>query len=314
MKTRNIVILAAALLMAAPAITTLTGCGGGNGVSIGNRSINNLPIAFGNGQNGQLDLGIANGAVNAVLRVFPPPPPLLGKAGKISAQALPFIPAGTYTGTGTINSSGAFTISFDLVAPVPDITITGTVPTLSSTGGYTITVGGQSVSGTFPSLGQNTPTPTPTSTTDRITGTISGQSGANVTGATFDMPLKSSTVRNTPSPRIFSAIYEDRSGTLFRSISLEVLPTVDLAAGQNFSLAAGNGSFSYFEAQNSNPGTTAKNWDSISGTLHIDSVQGDIVRFSIQTARLQARTGDQSSGSFTISGSGQARTSFGGAG
>lgn len=322
MKTRHIVLLAAALLMATPAITTLTGCGGGNGGPfIGNQSINNLPVAFGNGQFGQLDLGIANRAINAVLRVLPTPVPLVGKANSIAAQALPQLPEGTYTGVGTIDSSGNFSITFDLVAPAPDIVITGKVPTLSSTGSYTVTVSGQSVSGTFPSLGQNTPTPTasgtPTATAtpipngDRIAGTLSGKTGANVTGAAFDQPLKSSTVSNTPGQRIFSAIYEDRAGTLWRSISLEVQPTVNLAAGQDFSLSNTGGSISYFEALNSNPSGTAKNWDSISGTLHIDSVQNGIVRFTVLNARLQARVGDQATGSFTLSGTGQARTSFG---
>lgn len=319
-RTRHWILLGAALLVGAPAITTLPGCGGGSsGPQL--QLFENLRIDFGNGQTGLLDLSVRGTAITGRLDVANNPAAQV-RPRVVVGTPLPFtLPEGSYLITGSFDAPRSFTVTGTVVT-LPanfNFTITGTVPTTSSEGSYSFTAKGQTVTGTIPALGSPTATPTGTATstpipnTDRITGNIITPFNSNVTAISFDLPLKSSTVRDT-TPRIFSAIFEDRSGVLFRSIVFEVRPSLDLAAGQSFSLAGGAsaGSISYFEAPNSNPSGGAKNWDSISGTLNITSVQGDIVNFTIANARLQARGTDAATGSFTINNvTGRARRSFG---
>jgi hypothetical protein len=149
MKFRHIALLAGALLIASPIITVLPGCGGGgSGPSLPAQTINDLPINLGNGQTGELDLTISvipasgTGQVNAVLQVNPD--------GQPGTQR---IPAGTYNGVGTIDTSRNFSVIFDLPEPPGDLTMTGRIPTTSQTGTYTVRVGNLSQSGTFPALG-----------------------------------------------------------------------------------------------------------------------------------------------------------------
>ncbi len=318
MKLRNLILLGAALMIAVPAITTLPGCGGGNS-GVNTQIFNGLPLNLGNGQTATLNLNIVASALTGTLVV---PAPLLLQGAVTPPKAIAFtIPPGTYNLTGTFTSPRGFTANGsyqDSNGLTVNFTLTGQVPTTSSEGTFTFTAAGQSVTGTIPRIGQSTPTPTATPTTnaDVITGNISGVLNSNVTTTGFNLPLKSSTARNT-TPRIFSAIYEKADVAITRSISLEVIPTIDLAAGQNYSLAntAGAGSFGYFEGDTGNLSGTAKNWDSTSGNLHIDSIVGDKINFTVTNVRLQARGTDRATGSFTIAtASGQARTAFGTAG
>lgn len=327
MRTKNWILLGAVLLFGAPVVTTLPGCGGSNSGS-GVRIFNDLLIDLGNGQNGLLDLTINGTTLNGRLDVSNQVANPLNKGLKAEnpasnqPKALDFqLPPGAYILSGTFNPPRGFTAQGTFQnsgGQTVNFTITGQVPTTSDEGSYTFTALGQSVTGTIPRIGQSTPTPVPTATStpvsngDTIAGGISSVINSNVVATSFNLPLIRSTARNT-APRLFSAVFERTDVAIRRSIVFEVLPNVDLAAGQSFSLA-GTGSnriLTYFEADNANPSGTAKNWDSISGTLRIDSVQGDRINFTITNARVQARGTDQATGSFTLNATGHARLSFG---
>ena len=317
MKLKNLIVLGAALMVVAPAVTMLPGCGGGSGSTTNTQIFNGLPVNLGNGQSATLNLTFVGTALTGQLIV---PAPLLIK-NAVAPNAIAPIPPGTYNLTGTFAAPRGFTANGsyqDSNGLTVNFTLTGQVPTLSREGAFTFSAAGQSVTGTIPRLGQGNPTPTPTpiALADAIAGNITNPLNSNVTATGFNLPLKSSTARNA-SPRLFSAIYEKADVAITRGISLEVSPNVDLAAGQNYSLAqaAGTGSFSYFEGDNGNLSGTAKNWDSISGNLRIDSIVGDKISFTVLNVVLQARGTDRATGSFNItSASGQARTSFGVAG
>jgi hypothetical protein len=325
MRTRNWILLGAALLFGAPVVTTLPGCGGG-GSGSGVQVFNDLRIDLGNGQNGLLDLTVNGTRLNGRLDVSNQAANPLNKALKAEnpdsnqPKALDFqLPPGAYILSGTFNPPRGFTAEGTFQnagGQSVNFTITGQVPTTSDEGSYTFSALGQSVTGTIPRIGQNTPTPTATATPvtngDTIVGNITGAVNSNVVATGFNMPLKNSRVRNTE-PRLFSALYAGTDVAIRRDITFQLAPASDLATGQSFSLA-GTGTnriLSYFEADNMNPSSTAKIWDSISGTLRIDSIQGDRINFTITNARLQARGTGQATGSFTLSATGQARVTFG---
>ncbi|HEY0076395.1 MAG TPA: hypothetical protein VGB77_20015 [Abditibacteriaceae bacterium] len=325
MRTRNWILLGAALLFGAPVITTLPGCGGG-GSGSGVQLFSDLRLDLGNGQRGLLDLAVngttltgrldvSNQAANPLNKVLKAENPASNQPKALNFQ----LPPGAYILSGTFNPPRGFVANGtyqNSSGQNVDFTITGQIPTTSDEGSFTFTALGQSVSGTIPRIGQNTPTPTATATPvtngDTIVGNITGVVNSNVVATGFNMPLKSSRVRNTV-PRLFSAVYEGTDVAIRRGITFQLAPASNLATGQSFSLAgtSTNRILSYFEADNANPSGTAKSWDSISGTLRIDSIQGDRINFTITNARLQARGSDQATGSFTISATGQARVSFG---
>lgn len=313
MRLKNFILLGAALMLAVPAVTTLPGCGGGNS-GVNTQIFNGLPLNLGNGQTATLNLTFTGNALTGTLVV---PQPLVLKGAVVGPKAINFtLPPGTYQLTGTFTPPRGFTANGsyqDGNGATVNFTLTGQVPTTSTEGSFTFTALGQSVTGTIPRIGQGTATPTPTATTnsDNISGDITNAFNSNVVATSFNLALQSSTARNT-APRIFTAIYNRTDVAIRRSISLEILPTLDLAVGQSYTLADHTiGSLTYFEADNANPSGTAKNWDSSSGLLTINSIQGDKITFTITNARLQARGTDAATGSFTINATGQARTSFG---
>ena len=167
MKTRSVALWLGLLLLIAPALFTLSGCSGGSsGPTVGNGSLNGLSVAFGNGQIGELDLEPASGTVTSTLRVNPPPGSA-ANATDFSASAIQvMIPAGVYTGTGTIDGSGEFRVEFSPQVDSNRLIISGRVPTRSQGGRYTVSIGSQAFEGTFPALSSASPTPTavPTAT------------------------------------------------------------------------------------------------------------------------------------------------------
>ena len=157
MKFRTLVILAAGLMVAAPAITTLPGCSGG-GSPLSLRVINNMALALGNGQTGQLSLTVRGTGITGTL-VIPTPPPSVGHPRAIAFT----IPPGTYNLAGTFTAPLGFDVTGSFVdsgGHTVAFTVTGTLPTESATGTFTFTANGQSVSGTIPVLPTATPTPT----------------------------------------------------------------------------------------------------------------------------------------------------------
>jgi hypothetical protein len=328
MRTRNWILLGAALLFGAPVVTTLPGCGGG-GSGSGVQLFSDLRLDLGNGQRGLLDLAVNGTTLTGRLDVSNQAANPLNKALKAEnpasnqPKALNFqLPPGAYILSGTFNPPRGFVANGTYQnsnGQSVNFTITGQVPTTSDEGSYTFSALGQSVTGTIPRIGQNTPTPTATATAtatpnpdgNTIVGNISSVVNSNVGSTAIFLPLSRSTVRNT-APRLFSAEFQHVDGPIRRTITFEIVPSANLAAGQSFSLAGtSNNRILTYSVDTTAPGSSARNWDSISGTLRIDSIQDDRINFTITNARLQARGTDPATGSFTLNATGQARVSFG---
>ncbi|HEX8550335.1 MAG TPA: hypothetical protein VF681_02140 [Abditibacteriaceae bacterium] len=146
--------------------------------------------------------------------------------------------------------------------------------------------------------------------TNTLTGVISGAVGANVTPGNINLPLETSnTFVQTSGTRIFTAIFNDASRTTTRRFLMELRSPNDLAAGQTLTLGAHgtNASIVFTEASRTDPTTgTGKHWVTAGGSVRIDSVVGNIVRFTLQNAKFQARSNSLSTGSFVLNGTGQA--------
>ena len=157
MKLRKLVILAAGLMIAAPALTTLPGCNGGTS-PLSLRVINNMAMNLGNGQSGSLNLTVRGTGVTGTL-VIPTPPPSVGRPRAIAFQ----LPPGTYNLAGTFTAPLGFNVTgsfLDGGGQTVAFTITGTLPTTTEPGSFTFTSNGQTVDGTIPVLPAATPTPT----------------------------------------------------------------------------------------------------------------------------------------------------------
>lgn len=186
------------LLIAMPVVLALPGCGGGNsGSNIfsptptstpGTPVAQNLsaPVNFGNGQTGTLNLNTQGNAATGTLVVRAAGNNSIGKRSFNFA-----IPAGTYPISGSFTLPGSFSVSGDFPAPIGAFSITGTIPTTTQTGAFTVNANGETTSGTIPAL-NTLPTPAPTTpgTNPTPVGTplpgVSGQLKATFSNASIN--------------------------------------------------------------------------------------------------------------------------------
>lgn len=147
---RALFVLGSSLFIAVPATVLLPGCGGG---SSSNRlpaiRLFSAPVQLSANQTARLNVRLRGITIEGDLIVNeatgPNPGPTPG--------ALPFnLPASTYALTGTFTAPRGFTLTGDFPAPVGTFSVTGQIPTSSETGSFTITAGGNTVSGTFPRI------------------------------------------------------------------------------------------------------------------------------------------------------------------
>lgn len=317
-------LLGAALMIGAPAITSLPGCGGG-GSGVNQQILNDLQIDLGNGQTAKLDLTITGTNLVGTLDV---PAPLLAKDA-VTPKAINFtIPPGLYNLSGTFSPPRGFAAQgtyTDGSGATVNFTVSGQIPTTSSAGSFAFTALGQTVNGTIPPIGQATPTPsgtvtptptgtptaTPTTTGLFFNGTISLPQNSNVTTGNVNIPFQSGSL-GTVEGGAFVAIFQDpATANIKRAIQFEVTPpSGTFRVGDQVSLTGTNG-LSLFESVN---GANNKIYDSASGILKITAIAGDDISFAVQNARLSGRTGS-GTGSFTLNGTGKAhvqRTTGGG--
>jgi hypothetical protein len=138
--------LAAGLFVCAlPVCALVPGCGGGGDGAVvvptpGPGQSVSAPVNFGNGQTGTLNF-VRNGNVLTGTLVV--------AQGSTGSQV---IPAGTYEFTGTVNSQRNYEVTGTLPGQIGQFRVTGLFPTTTSTGTYTLTFSGQTITGILPVL------------------------------------------------------------------------------------------------------------------------------------------------------------------
>ncbi len=195
LRTRSLALMGCLLLVALPASTLLPGCsGGGSKVSFGTFT---STVALSPSQTGTVILNTGGGGVNGFLQVLPSS---ANDADKKATRAFNFtIPIGNYAFTGTFSPPFNFTASGTFPGGVP-FTIVGQIPTNGGNGNYTITAGGETVSGNF-LTGNFTPTPGPTNTSTPVgTATATPRATATATPVGTATPTPIRTATPTPQP------------------------------------------------------------------------------------------------------------------
>ena len=145
---RALLILSGTLFVALPATVALPGCGGGSSNRLPSVQLFSAPVQLSANQTGRLNVRLRGITVEGDLIVNaatgPNPGPRPG--------ALPFnVPAGTYALTGNFTPPRGFTLNGDFPAPLGAFSVTGQIPSGDTDpGSFSITAGGQTVSGTFP--------------------------------------------------------------------------------------------------------------------------------------------------------------------
>ncbi len=149
---RSSISVGVALLLCAPLLVVLPGCGGGSsGIDVPAGALGSAPVNFGNGQTGSLALTrIQSNGVSGILTVNPAPVALQSRSGRVLAFA---IPPGRYPVSGTFSPPRGYALVGTFPAPLGEFSITGNLPTTSQNGSYTISTNGQSVSGVYPRIG-----------------------------------------------------------------------------------------------------------------------------------------------------------------
>jgi hypothetical protein len=147
---RTLLLLGSTLFVALPATVLLPGCGGGGSSdSLPAIRLFSAPVQLSQNQTARLNVRLRGITIEGDLVVNEP----TGANPGPRPGALPFnVPAGTYALTGTFTAPRGFTLTGDFPAPLGTFTITGQIPTSSDTGSFAITVGNNTVSGTFPRI------------------------------------------------------------------------------------------------------------------------------------------------------------------
>lgn len=144
------------LLAALPLASLVAGCGGGSdsgSLTIPNPTRTptptagpplNAPVNFGNGQTGTLALSAQGITVIGTLQVN-----AIAASGR-GAQAIPRIPSGTYRVAGTLRQPRGFLATGKFPSPLGAFVIQGALPLANDAGFFTLTVGDESITGTYP--------------------------------------------------------------------------------------------------------------------------------------------------------------------
>lgn len=165
--------LAGLLLVTAPlAALTIPGCGGGNGGIIGGNTptptspaIQTSNLTLGNGQRAILKLTQSGTALTGTIQI-------LASATPAKTNAINFdITVGTYTITGTVTPPRGYSIQGNF-GTFGAFSMTGQLPTATESGSYSLTVNGQTDTGTVPPYSTSA-TPAPTSSGNyKLTGSL----------------------------------------------------------------------------------------------------------------------------------------------
>ena len=188
-------LLAGALLVATPVALLVPGCGGGSSTLTPTQNFaSNLVLS--SSQTAQLALSVTGNKVQGTITVANSP----ASQGRSTRQVTFAIPVGTYFYNGSLTPPNTFTASGTFPAPVGVFTITGQVPISSGSGNYTLTVNGQTTSGTF-FVTPLTATPIGTRTTPTITATTSATATTQATATARPTPKPTARPTSKPTAR-----------------------------------------------------------------------------------------------------------------
>lgn len=307
-----------ALLLGAPVVAVLPGCGGGTDSSLftpppaGSQTFA-APVSFGNGQSGTLNLTTTSTTASGTLIVQP-------RAAQQATRNFTFtLPAGTYNTSGTFTPPRDFAVNGAFPAPVGAFSIAGSIPSGTQNGVFTVTANGQSVSGTIPAVPATGATPTPRPGTTpapnptpvptgggHLTVTFSNAT-INASSAPFDSAGVGAVVGSTAGN--FSSSYQVSN----RNFNVVVLNTLaggnyqPLTVGQQLGFNASGIGFPG-KAQiiyTAVIGTTTGQWSARSGTLTITAITSSAISYRLNNVRFDPGLVNQAgTGSFTLNGTG----------
>jgi hypothetical protein len=313
-----------AALASAPLLATLPGCGGGTDSSLftpppANSQTFAVPVNFGNGQAGTLNL-VATGTNTTGTLVVAPRAPL-----KATRSFTFTLPAGTYNVSGTFTPPRDFAVTGTFPAPIGAFSVAGSIPTTTQTGVFTVTANGQTATGTIPVIPTTgatptpvagaTPTPRPGSTPTPVptgSGHLSvsfSNSTINASAAPFSGAGTGAVLGNTNGN--FNATYQV-SNRNFNIVALNTLAggvyqpfTVGQQLGFNASGIGfpGKAQIIYTAVI----GQTTGQWAARSGSLTITAITSSTISYRLENVHFVPGLVNQAgTGSFTISGTGTA--------
>ncbi|RYX80925.1 hypothetical protein EON83_26305 [bacterium] len=255
--------LAGALLLCAPVMVLLPGCGGGSSAP----SINNLSsnISLSPAQSGVVTLSVRGGIATGTL--------LVSEASASNARqtrALGLLPAGSYPFSGSFASPSTFNVG-GTITGVGAFTIAGEIPRNGSDGNYTITAGGKTVNGSF--FVPRTATPLPTTVTRGVAKASLTliTSGDEEFGSPFFDASDGTVVGNRSSYTI------TLSDSLGRTIEFKNIKADEATVGTKYSL----GGTTTLEA-----GSGGKFWGGSgisTGSVKVQKIEGNTITFQFDS-------------------------------
>ncbi len=298
-------------LLAALVVPALAGCGGSSSQIASSKpaaQILTVPIAFTSGQTGSLTMALTTNTAGTL--TIGPAAQTQNAVHTPVAHADPIVlpitlPNGTYLITGTFTPPAAFSVSGTLPAPYGTFTITGTIPSNSQPGSFTLIAGGQKYSGIVPipvtePLPMPTPKPTPTPTPTPST-------GLKISASTANAPEAKNGVINGPASASKSPGGVNPNGTPYEGqYNVDVMPTgadlsveiftLSVSAGQTFS-ATDPRFRSDFLA------TATGRYDCDGGAVQVVAVSDQSITLKLNDVHYTASPGSVSaSGGFTVNG------------
>lgn len=324
--------LLGALLCSLPVIAVLPGCGGSsitNSTGNTNSYAGNYTgrVTLNGGQSGLLAMNVqSTGLANGTLTVT--------SGGALVAQAAPGNVTtraiiATAALTGNVNpNSGAFSLSGTITlngANLP-VNITGVLPKGTVGGTFAAQIGTNTFNGTI-TLPTTAPTPTPTQNgtnscdNGAVSGTFSAAQGTSATTSALQLTNNSGTLQapasgtgNAGTLNIASATCVTAGSASSRGLNIRATNKPGAITPGSYPLGTAaaqsvmNGGLSYVESTlNNGAPITTETWTATGGTLVIDSITGNIVRFHITSATMTPTlpgTNATPTGTFTINASG----------
>ncbi|BCM93203.1 hypothetical protein IAD21_05091 [Abditibacteriota bacterium] len=267
------------------------------------------PVAFGNGQTGTLNLIRTGNNVSGTLVVDQVQPQDKARSTK---AFLFLLAAGTYQISGTVNALArpvTFSLTGKFPSPIGAFSVTGTVPTTTSTGSYTISAVGQTVSGVYPKIGGMIPTPVPTATTSPLGGIFNlalTQSNTSNFGLSSFQPTSIVGRRSASGLISVGAKYSASITTQSRSFVLVITPGAALKVGDQLTLGPTGLSRASITVGGFTTSNKVTSWNTTGGILEITAISDTSISGKLTNATLQPSLASAAKGTLTFDGTLQA--------
>ncbi len=273
-------------------------------------------LDFGNNQKTTLRMHRRGEKMTGTLKVAPP---------KVSFQAFGFqlvhhafgsvrrfkqaIPAGEYEMEGLFMEPRSYRLVGRFPQPLSEFAIGGELPDATKPGNYVLVAAGAVANGDLPAFDGTLPAPknSPANSTSayadcKIGGTLKKSPDVNTNASQFDIGLH---YGHLPVKRsglwVGSYIQSDGKATQQIVFNIEAAENAILRVGQEFSFKKGSGnSLTYSEYGGQN-----KDWDSVDGTIKIQSVSKGEITFVASDVQLKARSGSEARGTMTLGAKGK---------